>query len=113
MAQIPTERYPDSTLTLLREGFPFILNRCRRLKSDIFQIRLLGMKVICLHGQEAAAIFYDPQKFIRKGAVPKRVQKTLLGENGIQTLDNAAHQHRKAMFMSLMNPGQIHKLMQL
>jgi fatty-acid peroxygenase len=110
---IPRDPSLDSTVALLREGFPFILNRCRRLGTDIFQMRLLGMKTICLHGPEAVATFYDTTHFVRKGAIPKPVQKTLLGENGVQTLDDAAHRHRKAMFMSLMTPASIRRLLTL
>jgi fatty-acid peroxygenase len=40
---------------------------------------------------------------MRTGAAPKRVLKTLFGEDGVQTLDDQEHHHRKAMFMSLMS----------
>lgn len=39
--------------------------------------------------------------------MPGRIQKTLLGEGGVQGLDGAAHQHRKKMFMSLMGTRRI------
>ena len=54
--------------------------------------------------------FYDPQLFVRKGTVPKRVQKTLTGENAIHTKDNGAHRHRKEMFMTLLSPESIQNL---
>lgn len=113
MKNIPKEKTLDSSLALLREGFPFIQNKCKRFHSNIFQTRLLLEKTVCIHGQEAVRLFYDTEKFRREGAVPKRVQKTLLGENGVQTMDGAAHRHRKAMFMSLMTPERIHLLMDL
>ncbi len=111
--KIPKVKTIDSSLSLLREGFLFIPNRCKKFNSDIFQTRFLGFKAICLHGQEAAQVFYDPEKFVRKKAIPKPIQKTLLGENGVQTLDGAAHRHRKEMFMSLMTPQSIHQLKEL
>lgn len=112
-ANIPKIKTIDSSLSLLREGFLFIPNRCKKFNSDIFQTRFLGFKAICLHGQQAAQVFYDPEKFVRKKAIPKPIQKTLLGENGVQTLDDAAHRHRKEMFMSLMTPQSIHQLNEL
>lgn len=66
---IPRERVLDNTLTMLLEGYHYIPNRRRRFQSDIFQTRLLGQKVICMGGEEAAEIFYDQEKFTRKGAV--------------------------------------------
>jgi len=113
MLKIPRDKKLDSTLDVFRDGYTFIQKKSEQLQSDIFQTRLLGMKVICLHGPEGARVFYDPEKFMRKGAMPQRVQKTLTGENGVQTLDNDMHHQRKAMFMSLMNPGNIHRLMVL
>ncbi|RYD36632.1 MAG: cytochrome P450 [Verrucomicrobiaceae bacterium] len=113
MPPIPTDRTLDSTLALMREGFPFIRNRCSRLRSDLFQTRIMGMRVLCMSGRQAAEIFYDPARFVRNGAVPRRVRKTLLGENGVQTMDDEAHRHRKAMFMSLMDCGSMRRLTDL
>lgn len=76
-------------------------------------MRLLGLKAICLHGAEAAELFYNPDLFIRKGAIPPPVQKTLLGENGVQTLDGELHRNRKQMFMSVMSLGSISELLML
>lgn len=111
--KIPREKGLDQSLALLREGYEFISNRCRQFQSDIFETRLMGEKVICMSGEEAARMFYNPRLFQRKGAAPKRVQKTLFGENGIQTMDGAAHEHRKQLFMSLMTPERISTLKDL
>lgn len=107
---IPQEKGVDHTLSLLTEGYLFIPNRSRKFGSDVFQTRLLGQKVICMAGEEAAALFYDESKFRRKGAVPKRIQKSLFGEKAIQTLDDGEHKHRKALFMSLMSPAHLQSL---
>ena len=77
----------DNTMDLLDEGYMFIKNRVEQYKSDIFETHLLGQKVICMTGEEAAKIFYDPELFYRNGATPKRVQKTLFGVGAIQSLD--------------------------
>ncbi|NEP20112.1 MAG: cytochrome P450, partial [Leptolyngbya sp. SIO4C1] len=113
MSEIPCDRALDSTLALLRDGYEFISKGCERHQSDIFQTRLLLQPTLCLRGAEAARIFYDTEKFIRQGAAPKRIQKTLLGEGGVQGLDGAAHQHRKRMFMALMSPERIEWLVEL
>ncbi|MFB9865506.1 cytochrome P450 [Rufibacter immobilis] len=113
MSTIPEEKNLDNSLQLLREGFPFLHSRFQRFQSDIFKTRLMMQNVICLHGEEATKLFYDPEKFMRLGAIPKRIQKTLMGENGIQTLDGEEHRKRKAMFMSLMTRPQVTKVANL
>jgi fatty-acid peroxygenase len=113
MESIPREESFDSSVSVLREGYPFIQNRIRRYHSDLFEMRLMLEKTICIHGEEAASLFYDPSLFERKDAIPKAVQKTLLGENGIHTLNEERHRCRKDMFVSvLMAPHNIRDLMQ-
>ena len=110
---IPREEGIDHSMSLLREGYMYIRNRRNSFSSDIFETRLLGQKAICMGGKEAAEIFYDADKFYRNGVAPKRVQKTLFGVDGVQTLDEEAHTHRKKMFMSLMTPEKLDDLKQL
>ena len=109
-SQIPREKGIDQTLTLLSEGFEYIPNRMLKFDTEIFQTRLLGQKVICISGKDAAKVFYDNELFQRKKAAPKRIQKTLFGEGGVQGLDDETHFHRKALFMSLMTPERIEVL---
>jgi fatty-acid peroxygenase len=113
MPKIPSERGVDGSVALLRDGYEFISNRCRRLGTDIFATRLLGRRTICLMGEEAAKLFYDQNKFHRAGATPKRVQRTLVGVGGVQGLDSPEHRDRKRMFMSLMSPERIQMLARL
>jgi len=113
MREIPSDRGVDSTLQLLLEGYRFITHRCERLQSNIFQTRLLFKKTICLRGEDAAKVFYDNERFCRKNAAPKRVQKTLLGEGGVQGLDGETHRQRKQVFMSLMTPENMAHLTEL
>lgn len=110
MPQIPRDKNPDSTLALMSDPYGFISKRCRRYRSDLFETRLLLQKTICMTGPEAAELFYDPSRFVRSGAPPGRVEKTLFGQGGVQGLDDEAHRHRKRMFMSLMTPEQIGRL---
>lgn len=111
MNDIPRDYLPDSTLFLLRDGYTFIQKRCRRYQSDIFQTRVMFKKAICISGAEAARLFYDPELFMRKSAVPLRIQKTLQGVGGVQSLDGDAHKRRKTLFMSMMAPAGIALLM--
>ncbi|MFC4019863.1 cytochrome P450 [Micromonospora sp. GCM10011542] len=113
MASMPADRSPDSTLAYLRAGYRFIGERCDRYGSDIFQTRILLTPTICLRGRPAAALFYDTERFQRQGAMPLRVQRTLTGRRGVQSLDGAEHHDRKAMLMSIMTPTAIRQLGQL
>ncbi|GAA0765875.1 cytochrome P450 [Clostridium subterminale] len=94
----------DSSIALSQEGYMFIKNKIDQYKTDVFETRLLGKKVICISGEEGAKIFYDQELFQKNGALPKRVQKTLFGVDAIQTMDGEEHLHRKQLFMSLMTP---------
>ncbi|WP_455660374.1 cytochrome P450 [Pradoshia sp.] len=108
--KMPKERAIDQTLTLLSEGYNYLPNRTYRENVNIFQTRLLGQKVICITGEEAARAFYDEERFVRKQAVPKRIQKALFGEHGVQVLDDEEHKYRKAMFMSFMTHESLGRL---
>lgn len=58
-------------------------------------------------------MFYDPQRFVRHGATPRRVRKTLFGEGGVQSLDGAAHRVRKILFTSLLSPAAARRIADL
>lgn len=105
--QIPRIAEIDSTLALAFEGYKFISNRCDRYNIDLFRTRLALQETICMRGKEAAQLFYDTDKFSRQKSAPKRLQKTLLGEGGVQGLDGEAHRQRKAIFMGLMTPERM------
>jgi fatty-acid peroxygenase len=109
---LPRERL-DSTLALLRDPYGFISSRCRKHGSNLFEARILLQPTICMTGHDCAELFYDNDRFVRAGALPGRIQKTLLGRGGVQGLDDAEHRHRKAMFMSLMTPAAIRSLAEL
>ena len=110
MPEIPHNRWPESTLALLRDPYQFISKRCRRYRSDLFQTRLMFRKTICMTGPEAAALFYDEDRFTRAGVAPGWLKKTLFGKGGVQGLDGETHRHRKQMFMSLMARERIERL---
>lgn len=70
MASIPRDNSLDGSLALLREGYEFIGNRCRRYDSDIFATRLMLRPAICISGPEAAGAFYAEDRFTRRKAMP-------------------------------------------
>ncbi len=110
MAKIPSDNRFDSTLELLRDPYRFIGNRCRLLHSNVVETRLMLQPTILLQGKDAAEVFYDSTRFIRKGAAPNPVRKTLFGVGGIQGTDGTEHVKRKQMFLSILSETQVDKL---
>ncbi|PWS37068.1 cytochrome P450 [Falsiroseomonas bella] len=102
MSSFPRDPAFDSTFALLREGYRFIPARCERLDTDVFETRLMLRRAICMRGEEAARMFYAPDRFTRRGALPQTTLRLLQDKGSVATLDGAAHRRRKAMFMSLM-----------
>lgn len=103
----PREKGIENGLSLLREGYLYIPNRRKAYQSDAVKTRVLGQEAILLGGEEAAELFYDEDKFKREGAAPEPAVSTLLGQGGVQQLDDEAHRHRKKMFLDLMSKERI------
>lgn len=99
---VPRDSHLDSSFALLREGYDFIGNRCRRLRSPVFQSRILLQRTYCLQGHDAAAMFYENPNLSRVGAAPRMLVKTLFGAGAIQGMDGPAHHARKALFIELL-----------
>lgn len=112
MTSIPKESGFDHSLAFLAEGYDFITHRCRQFNSGIFATRLLGKTYYCVRGAEAAAMFYEPDRFTRRGGLPNSVLH-LLQDEGSAVLDSQAHRHRKAMMMSLMGPDRLGEIASL
>ena len=110
---LPCDKNFDSTISLIRHPYEFICKKSRQLNSDVFQTRIFLQPTICMTGAQAAKIFYDEKRFIRKNAMPMPIQKTLLGVGGIQGTDDIEHKHRKLMFMALLNDDKIEQLAEL
>ncbi|MEX2317400.1 MAG: cytochrome P450 [Pirellulales bacterium] len=113
MPLIPHDGVLDSSLALIGDPYRFIGERCARLGTDLFRTRLLLRTNVCLMGRDAAALFYDEERFRRKGAVLRRFEVTLLGRGGVQGLDGTAHRHRKQLFTSLTMPDEAVRLAQI
>lgn len=110
MPPLPRDGAPNSTLALLSEGYAFIPNRCRRLGTDIFATRLMLRRAICMQGEEAARVFYEPDRFTRRSALPASTLRLLQDRGSVATLDGEAHRQRKRLFMALMTPDGIRRL---
>lgn len=110
---IVKEKGIDNTISLIKDGYLFIKNRTDKYETNLFETHLMGQKVLCMTGKDAARLFYNSELFQRNGATPKRVQKTIFGENAIQTMDGEAHLHRKNLFMSLVTFEEQKRLAQL
>jgi fatty-acid peroxygenase len=104
---IPRTASPDSTIAFLTEGYDFVGTRCRRLDTDVFETRLMGRRVVCMSGAEAASVFYHPGRLTRRKALPPTTLRLLQGKGSVQGLDGEAHHHRKRLFMSFMTPESI------
>lgn len=100
----------DHTLAFMRDPYEFISRHCRSFGWDVFEMRLLLRRTLCMTGADAAKVFYDPTRFQRSGAAPLRLQESLLGVGGVQSLDGAEHTHRKQMFLSLISSERLQQL---
>ena len=74
-SNMPKDSGFDKTLSVLKEGYEFVMNRDKEMHTNIFETRILGEKTICLTGSELAELFYDNTRFSRSDAAPVRVQK--------------------------------------
>ena len=110
MSQLPGDTRADSTLALLADGYTFIAKRCQRYESDIFETRLMLKKAICILGEEAAQVFYEPDRFTRRGAIPPTALLLLQDNRSAAVLDGDDHRWRKQMFMSLMTRDRMQQL---
>jgi fatty-acid peroxygenase len=103
----------DNSIALLSEGYRFIGNRCDELGSDIFGTRLMLRRVVCVRGEAAARMFYQPGRFTRQGANPPTAMALLQGHGSAHVQDGEMHRVRKAMLMSLQTPASRARLVDL
>lgn len=113
MARVPRGPRLDSTAGFLAGGYTFISSWCDRLQTDIFASRLLLRDVVFFRGEAAARAFYQPGRFTRRGAMPTSTIRLLQDKGSVQLLDGEAHRVRKAMFMAMMSPAEIARLVKL
>lgn len=100
----------DNSMALLTEGYDFIRNRCARHGTDIFATRLILRQVVCITGEEAARMFYQPGRFTRVGAMPPTTLMLLQDKGSVQLKEGAAHAQRKQLFMNMMTRDSLARL---
>lgn len=110
LATVPRAPGLDHTLSLFVDPYRFISTRCKALGTDVFQTRIMLRKAFCAVGEEAARVFYHPDRFTRRGAMPITALKLLQDHGSVAVLDGEAHRHRKQMFLSLMTPARLQAL---
>ncbi len=110
MSEVPRLASVDSTIALLLKGYSFISERCRRHGTDAFETRVMGERVVCMMGEEAARMFYGGGCFTRRRGIPRPTLTLLQDFGSVAVLDGEAHRHRKQMFMELMTPDAIVQL---
>jgi fatty-acid peroxygenase len=108
--EIPKLGFIKALWHFYKKGYRFIGDTCRELNTDIIRIKLPGLNVICLTGENGAKLFYDQSLMARKGAVPMPVQRTLTGKEAIHTTDGDVHQNRKRIFLSLLTDEAVQSL---
>ncbi|MFG2570749.1 cytochrome P450 [Streptomyces sp. NPDC048567] len=89
----------DSTLSLLLRGYAWLPDRRRRSGGAPVRSRLVGKRVIALHGPAAVRFFYDENHIHRHGTLPEPVIDTLFGQGAVHTLDGEPHRVRKGTAM--------------
>lgn len=104
LTALPRLSARDSTLALLADPYRFIGRHAAALGSDVFEAGVFLQPTLCMTGVEAAALFYDDTRFVRRDAAPEPLVATLFGRGGVQAMDDAAHRHRKALFTEVLRP---------
>lgn len=110
---IPRDPALDNSLALLREGYNFVGNRCRRYGADVFETRLMLRNAVCAMGEDAARMFYHPGRFTRKMAMPPTAAMLLQDMGSAMMRDGEAHRVRKQMFLSVLQPGNVQRLVSI
>jgi fatty-acid peroxygenase len=105
MTQFPQADTLDAALPLARDPYRWIA-RTAAENHGTFEARLLLKPTVFLSGHDGARFFYSGA-FRRSGAAPGFLKKGLFGEGGVQGLDDAAHRHRKALFLDIVGPDHI------
>jgi fatty-acid peroxygenase len=107
---IPRTGSLDNTFALLAEGYRFMTRRFTGFDSDLFVTRLMLRQAVCVRGEDAAQMFYQPGRFTRRHAIPPTTLMLLQGYGSAAMLDGEAHHRRKTMLMSLQGPVERHHL---
>jgi fatty-acid peroxygenase len=98
----------DRTATLVRTGYHFSgWLRARTMVSPGTMLRLLGRRSLVVRGRDGVELFYDTQRVRRGSATPGPIARTIFGQDAVHTLDDAAHHHRKQLFLEVTGPDLV------
>ena len=103
----------DNSIAFLAEGYEFMPRRYAALGSDMFATRLMLQRALCVRGEDAGRMFYQPGRFTRRHALPATTMALLQDFGSVMALDGEAHRKRKAMLMSLFGPLERQRLVGL
>jgi len=103
----------DLSACFLKEGYAFMPRRHAELGSDVFSTRLMLRRALCVRGEDAGRMFYQPGRFTRRHALPAPTMALLQDFGSVMALDGEAHRKRKAMLMSLFGPLERQRLVGL
>jgi fatty-acid peroxygenase len=112
-AAVPRAPGFDLSATFLKEGYAFMPRRHADLGSDVFSTRLMLRRALCVRGEDAGRMFYQPGRFTRRHALPATTMALLQDFGSVMALDGEAHRKRKAMLMSLFGPLERQRLVGL
>lgn len=110
MTNIPRISTSAAFSGFFQHGYNFIRKTCQAQQLKIFSAQFQREEVLCFYGSDAAALFYDAQKFEWRNALPKRFRQTSIGDGGVRAPDGAAHGQRIEMLMSLVTTERIYAL---
>lgn len=99
----PAEIHGDATAAFLSEGYLFGHRRFEGHRTDAVRTRLLGRRVTMLRGHRAVRAFYEGDRFVRPGALPRSAVHSLQDVGSVQTLTGAPHRERKSVFTALLD----------
>lgn len=86
------------TLAALKNGFAFVEEGARR-HGPIFKTSLFFRKTAVVTGPEASALFIDPGRVQRSGAMPPHIQALFAGAS-LPLLDGPEHRDRKTLVLA-------------
>jgi len=94
------------TATLKRTGYRFSgwLRARTSVPARATTLRLLGRHSLVVRGREGVDLFYDTDRVQRQAATPGPVARMVFGRDAVHTLDDAAHLHRKQLFLDVTGP---------
>lgn len=106
-----TRRHRPELLTrLATQGYRALQHLWDGVDGHGQTARLGGRRVLVVRGADGAELFYDTALVRRRGAAPAVIANPLFGRGAVHGLDDAAHDHRKRVFMDCLTPAETHRL---